>query len=126
MRPFLDVNPALKEMRKRYKLAVISNTDNDLIGKVMPSFDVTFDIVMTSEKAKAYKPAPSIYLGTLERVRARPEEAMHVARTQYDVFAAKELGFKVAWVNRGNEELERRKPAPDYIVGNLWGLLKFI
>lgn len=126
MKLFPDVNEALMEMKKRFKLAVISNTDNDLIEKVLPSFKVKFDIVMTSEKAKAYKPMPSIYLATLSQVGASSEEAMHVARTQYDVFAAKGLGFKATWVNRDKEKLEKRESAPDYIVNDLQELLRLL
>ena len=55
--PFPDTVPALRELRKRYKLAVISNIDDDLFAETRKHLAVEFDGVTTAEQARSYKPS---------------------------------------------------------------------
>src|SRR5436853_6425037 len=55
--PYTDVNPVLGRLQQRYKLALISNVDDDMIAQSVASIGIDFDGVFTAEQAGAYKPS---------------------------------------------------------------------
>ena len=54
---FLDVTAALNTLKARYKLAVISNVDDDLFARTAEALNVDFDAVVTAEQVRSYKPS---------------------------------------------------------------------
>jgi 2-haloacid dehalogenase len=99
--PFPDVRAALERLRERFKLVIISNTDNDLIIHNVRNIGVPFDHVITAEQARAYKPSPRIFQHALEVLGCRPEEILHVAQGfEYDIVPAHQLGWARVWINR--------------------------
>ncbi len=106
--PFPDVNPALLRLSQRYKLAIISNTDRDLLGRTLRHFPVRFDALITAEDARFYKPNAEIFRYALRRLACAPAEIVHVAfGAHYDLEPASSLGFRVAYLNR------KQLPVPD-------------
>ena len=58
MRLFDDVEAMLAELRsKGYRLAVLTNCDDDLFEITHRSFKAPFDLFLTSERVRGYKPA---------------------------------------------------------------------
>src|SRR5512147_1427849 len=99
--PFPDTVAALRKLKKRYKLAVISNTDDDLFARTAAHLEVPFDAVITAQQAGSYKPSLNNFRLALERLGAGREQVLHVAQSLYhDIAPANELGIASVWVNR--------------------------
>ena len=100
--PFPDVNPALIRLSQRYKLAVVSNIDRALLGSSLRRLSVRFDVLMTAEDARSYKPDPAIFRLALEKMGGVPQEIAHVAfGAAYDLAPASGLGLRAVYLNRG-------------------------
>ena len=56
-----DVPPALERLRQHCKLAIITNSDDDLMARNVANIGVPIDRVITAEQARAYKPSPVIF-----------------------------------------------------------------
>jgi len=128
IRPFPDVNEALKELKRHHELVVLSNSDNDLIQKVLPGLAPVFDRVITAEDVGAYKPDRRMYAAALERLGAKANEVMHVARSQYDVRAALDFGMEGVWVNRAGEAWQsgRFGAQPKNTVADIRGVVSLL
>ncbi len=99
--PFPDTVAALRQLKKRFRLAVISNTDDDLFARTAVHLEAPFDAVITAQQARSYKPSLNNFRLALERLGAGPEQVLHVAQSLYhDVAPANELGIACVWVNR--------------------------
>lgn len=61
----------------------------------------TFDLVMTAERAGAYKPDPRAYRAALDALGLVPERVLFVAGSAHDVGGATRVGMQVYWANRG-------------------------
>ena len=60
-KPWPDTVSALRELQTRFRLAIISNVDDDLFAATQPQLGVEFDRVITAERARAYKPSLKIF-----------------------------------------------------------------
>jgi 2-haloalkanoic acid dehalogenase type II len=102
--PFPDTNPALERLTAAgYRLAILSNVDDDLLAGTRRNFTVPFEFTITAEQVRSYKPAA----GHFERARARIGAArwLHVAQSWFhDVEPACALGIPVVWINRRREQ----------------------
>ena len=105
--PHPEVPATLERLRRRYRLAVISNTDDELISGTIAAIGVPIDLVVTAQQARAYKPDHQLFLFALDRLKVGKDDVMHVGMGQYtDLKACNELGVRCIWVNRENEALE--------------------
>ena len=101
--PWPDTVEALRRLRTRYQLAIISNVDDSLFATTRPKLGVDFDHIITAQQARCYKPGISIFELALERVRLDPTQILHVGQSVYhDVVPAKSLGMGTVWVNRAS------------------------
>jgi len=99
--PFPDTVAALRELRKRYKLVVISNIDDDLFAETRKQLDVEFDAVITAEQVRSYKPSLNNFQMALRTLAISPDRLLHAAQSVYhDVVPAHSLGIATVWVNR--------------------------
>ncbi len=99
--PFPDTVAALRRLKTRYQLAIISNIDDDLFAHSAPKLGVEFDHVITAQQASAYKPSLRMFKLAQERIGISPEHWLHVGQSIYhDVIPAKSLGITTVWVNR--------------------------
>ena len=100
-KPFPDTVAALCRLKKKFKLTVISNIDDDLFAHSARLLEVPFDHVITAQQAKSYKPSHNNFRLALERMGIPREHLLHVAQSLYhDVAPANQLGIKPVWVNR--------------------------
>jgi len=100
-KPWSDTVSALRELQKRFRLAIISNIDDDLFAATRPQLEVKFDHVITAQQAQAYKPSLQIFELALSRIGVPAHRVLHVAQSLYhDVVPAKSLGLATVWVNR--------------------------
>jgi 2-haloacid dehalogenase len=103
-----DVPAALAALRQKgYRLAAISNTDDELIAGSLPSLGLALDAVITAQQAKAYKPDPRLFRFAHAALGVTPDEVIHVAASQpLDMAVCKDLGIRAFWVNRRGERAE--------------------
>jgi 2-haloacid dehalogenase len=102
-----DTNGALKELKSQgWKLAILSNVDRDLISGTLRHFNVMFDLVLTAQDVRSYKPAPAHAERFLALTKVRPENWLYAAvSTQYDLVPGRQLGATCVWINRDRETL---------------------
>lgn len=99
--PFPDTVEALKALKQKYKLAVISNIDDELFAFSAKYLTVKFDWVITAEQAKSYKPSLNNFKLAINTINLPDEKFLHVAQSIYhDIIPANSLGLSTVWVNR--------------------------
>ena len=99
--PFPDTVSALKALKVRFRLAILSNVDDDLFRLTQAHLEVTFDWVITSQQFGSYKPAQYNFSSALRTMGVAPSQHVHVAQSLYhDIAPAKALGLQTVWVNR--------------------------
>ena len=120
-----DTVASLKGLQSRYRLAIISNIDNDLFQLTRRHLQVNFDPVITAEQARCYKPSLEIFRLALERVGVASNRVLHIGQSIYhDVLPAQSLGLATVWVNRpsaraGVGAVKRAEGKPDLEVSSL-------
>lgn len=98
---FSDVPRALQALQQRYKLAIISNIDDDLFAFSARRLQVQFDWVITAQQARSYKPALHNFHLAFTRLGVPRETILHVAQSLFhDIVPAQQLGLATVWVNR--------------------------
>ncbi len=99
--PFPDSTHALQALKKRYKLGIISNIDDDLFAFSAQRLQTQFDWVITAQQAKSYKPSLNNFHLAFERIGLPGNKILHVAQSLFhDMGPAKALGLSTVWVNR--------------------------
>ena len=100
--PFPEVPDALRRLKTAYDIAILSNSDEDLIAHSVRRIGVPFDHVITSAQAGAYKPRPEAFDHMLRVVGRSTEDVIHVAQGwEYDIMpTARYPGMRRVWVNR--------------------------
>jgi 2-haloacid dehalogenase len=123
--PFPDTVAALRRLKARYQLAVVSNVDDDLFASTARRLEIPFDYVITAQQAGAYKPSLPMFKLAQQRTAVAPSQWLHVAQSIYhDVIPARSLGMTSVWVNRpsprpGSGAARSASAQPDLEVPNL-------
>jgi 2-haloacid dehalogenase len=118
---FPEVPAALEEARSRgWRLAVLSNTDRDLLDASLTRIGVEFELSVVASEIGSYKPARGQWDEFFARSGADRDGHVHVGASLFhDVAPATALGLRTIWVNRLGEEPE---PQPDVELHSLAGL----
>lgn len=130
--PFEDSVAAIQRLSTRYRLAVVSNVDDDLFAGSAERLDMAFDEVVTAEQVRSYKPAHAHFHELLARLGVTRGRVLHVAQSLYhDIAPARELGITSAWVNRrrgraGPGATINSKAIPDLEVPDLAALVELM
>ena len=115
--PYPEVPKALEELRRRgWSLAILSNVDHALMIESEKRLGVPFDLIVTAEDVRSYKPDPGHWQRFFEMTTAEKERHVHVGASAYhDVAPAKELGLKTVWISRGGADsfAHRARAEPD-------------
>ena len=122
-RPFPDTVDALRALAARFRLAVISNIDDGLFATTARQLGVAFELVVTAEQARCYKPDPAIFKQALRRLGAEPGTVAHVAEGVTEITPARQLGCATVWVRRNGRSARLLAEAPDLEVPDLHTLL---
>jgi 2-haloacid dehalogenase len=100
-KPWPDTVIALRQLKSRFRLAILSNIDDDLFAGTRPQLGVEFDEVITAQQAQAYKPSLKLFELALGRIHTPAHRLLHVGQSVYhDVVPAQALGLATVWVNR--------------------------
>lgn len=125
---FPDTVAALRRLKSKFKLAVISNIDDDLFAQSARWLEVPFDHVITAQQARSYKPSHNNFKLALERIGLPRERVLHVAQSlHHDIAPCNELGIYSVWVNRkGHQRATKQSNAkPDLEMQDLQTLAAF-
>jgi 2-haloacid dehalogenase len=123
--PFDDTNTVLGRLGEHFRLAVVSNVDDDLFRETARHFPVEFDEVITGEQVGAYKPDLAPFETAFTRLGVPPNRLLHVAQSVYhDVNPAGRMGISCVWVRRYGERFDPPTPqtAPVRTVPDLSSL----
>jgi 2-haloacid dehalogenase len=124
-KPWPDTVTALRQLKTRFRLAILSNVDDDLFAATRPQLGVDFDEVITAQQAQAYKPSLKLFELALTRIHAPAHRVLHVGQSIYhDVIPAQLLGLATVWVNRpsarpGVGAVKTAEATPDLTVSSL-------
>lgn len=130
--PFPDTVKSLQALKDKFKLAIISNTDDDLFAYSTKHLGVNFDYVITAEQVHNYKPAPDNFEFAIRKIGVSPDKILHVAQSIYhDIIPAKTVGLSTVWVNRrkGKKGFGATPPANEqagYEVSDLKELVQIL
>jgi 2-haloacid dehalogenase len=122
-----DVVRTLDLLARRYKLAVVSNIDDDLLART--PLQRNFDLVCTAQRAQGYKPDGTLFRYLIDNAGVAKDEIFHSGQSQFtDLVGGKPLGLTIAWINRRHIALDDAVPRPDFIlpdVASLAGIVEF-
>jgi 2-haloacid dehalogenase len=118
---FPEVPAALASLKQRgWRLAILSNTDPDLLAASIQHLGVPIDCRITAAEAGSYKPAPGHWQQFFERTGADRAHHVHVAASLFhDIAAAEQLGLTAVWINRLGERSDLPRAAELSDLGDL-------
>jgi len=124
--PFNETTEVLRKIKEKYKLAILSNIDEDLIKHSIKLIGVEFDGVITAEQVKSYKPSHGHWKRMMDVFKIPKENVLHVAASYvHDIVPAKELGFQAVWINRKDKKV-KGNITPDYEFRDLRPLVNLL
>lgn len=118
LEPFPDVVPALRKLKTRYQLTILSNGDPDMLEAARPYLGIEFDRIMSVEEAGSFKPHVATYRTAAELVGAPPDAILFVANHVFDCVGAKAYGMRSCFVNRRRRPFGDWPHQPDLVVEN--------
>ena len=116
LRPFPDVVAALGQLHRRYRLAILSNGDPDMLENAKPHIGFSFDAMISAAEAGHFKPHWATYRLACERLRVEPPAILFVANHAFDCIGAKACGLRAAFVDRRRRPFGETPHAPDLVV----------
>jgi 2-haloacid dehalogenase len=118
-KPFKETNIQLAKLAKKYKLGLLSNVDDKLLGQTRRHIPTDFDLVVTAQQVRSYKPDPAHFTECARRMGGK-RGWVHVAASHYhDVAPCVKARVPVIWVNRNKETLDSSQRKPTAEVPNL-------
>jgi 2-haloacid dehalogenase len=122
MPPFPEVPGALLRLKQAgFRTCIISNTDDDIIaGNVAQLGAGNIDRIVTAEQAGAYKPSAQIFDFAHRELGITRDDTVHICASPHlDLVAARDLGFRCVWIDRGTGRTKPADYAPNAILPSL-------
>jgi 2-haloacid dehalogenase/putative hydrolase of the HAD superfamily len=125
-RPFKETSAQLAKFKKAYDVGLISNIDDKLLGQTRRHIPLDFDLVVTAQQVRSYKPDPAHFKECARRVGGK-KGWVHIASSLYhDVEPCIKEKIPVIWVNRRKETLEPGAKKPTAEVKTLAEAFKLL
>jgi 2-haloacid dehalogenase/putative hydrolase of the HAD superfamily len=125
-KPFSEANPALNKLAKKFQTGLVSNIDDKLLGQTRRHIPLEFDLVVTAQQVRAYKPDPAHFKEFARRIGGK-KGWVHITSSYFtDVEPLLKMKVPVIWINRNKEVLEKGQKKPDAEVKNLREALKLL
>jgi 2-haloacid dehalogenase len=117
--PFREANAQLVRLAKKYRLGLISNIDDKLLGQTRRHLKTDFDLVVTAQQVRAYKPDTAHFTEFARRIGGK-RGWVHIASSHHhDVAPCAKQRIPVIWVNRRKVKLASGQAKPTAEVPNL-------
>jgi 2-haloalkanoic acid dehalogenase type II len=102
--PFADTNAALERLvAAGHRLGILSNIDDDLLAATRGHFTVEFDLIITAQQVRSYKPGSPHFVVARERIG--DDRWLHAAQSNFhDIVPTNALNIPNAWINRKREQ----------------------
>ena len=126
LKPFPDVLDALEHLRRRYRLAILSNGDPDMLEAAKPHIGFEFDAVISVGAAGCFKPHHATYAKACERLGTDRASVLFVANHAFDCIGAKAYGMRTAFIDRRRRPFGDSPHQPDLIVEDFAALARAI
>jgi 2-haloacid dehalogenase len=125
-RPFKETMPVLKKVSAKKQTGLISNVDDKLLGQTRRHFGMDFDLVVTAQQVRSYKPDPAHFKECERRIGSK-KGWVHIGSSYYyDVEPCLKLKVPVIWVNRNKETLDAGQKKPTAEVKTLLEAAKLL
>ena len=98
--PWPDSIPGLVRIKARHPIGAFSNGSFHLLANMARHSGLPWDFILSADNFRTYKPAPGIYLGTIELLGGEAERILLVAAHNYDLAQARKHGIKTAYICR--------------------------
>lgn len=124
--PFKETAPQLKKFFAKYSTGLVSNVDDKLLGQTRRHIPGEYDLVVTAQQVRSYKPDPAHFNEFARRVGSK-KGWVHIGSSYYhDVEPCVKLKVPVIWVNRRKETLEPGAKKPTAEVKSLLEAAKLL
>jgi 2-haloacid dehalogenase/putative hydrolase of the HAD superfamily len=117
--PFRETNAQLERFAKKFQIGILSNIDDKLLGATRRHFRVDFDLVVTAQQVRSYKPDPAHFKECQRRIEIKRGWVHIASGYDTDVEPCLKQRVPVIWVNRRGEQLESGQKKPTEEVKNL-------
>ena len=122
LKPFPDVPAALARLKTRYKIAVLSNGDPDMLEAAKSFHKIPFDAVISVAVANSFKPHVATYTKAAEIIGVKMDQVLFVANHAFDCIGAKSAGMHTAFIDRRQRPFGATPHQPDIVVADMTGL----
>src|SRR5262249_5172004 len=120
-------NAQLERFAKKYEIGLLSNIDDKLLGATRRHFRVDFDLVVTAQQVRSYKPDPAHFKEAARRMETKKKKWVHIASGYHaDIEPILKQKVPVIWVNRHGEKLEKDQKKPTAEVKTLRDAAKLL
>ena len=103
LKPWPDSVAGLTRLKKKFTIAPLSNGNVSLLTDMAKNAGLPWDLILSAELARHYKPDREAYLSAVELLSLRPEEVMMTAAHRNDLNAARRLGLRTGFIHRPDE-----------------------
>ena len=103
LQPWTDSVEGLCELKQYFTIVTLSNGNLSLLANMAKNAGLPWDLILSAEVFRHYKPDPETYLGVAATFDVKPEEVMLVAAHKDDLVAAHALGLQTAFIERPKE-----------------------
>ncbi|MGI8559156.1 MAG: HAD-IA family hydrolase [Solirubrobacteraceae bacterium] len=117
--PFKETRVQLDKLSKKYSLGLLANIDDKLLGQTRRHIKTDFDLVVTAQQVRSYKPEPAHFTECARRVGGKKGWVHVGASYVQDVEPCLKARVPVIWINRKKETLESGQRKPTAEVPNL-------
>ena len=124
--PFRETNAQLDRLAKKYSIGLLSNIDDRLLGVTRRHFRADFDLVVTAQQVRGYKPDPAHFKECERRIEGKRGWVHIASGYDTDVEPCLKAKIPVIWVNRSGQQLESGQRKPTAEVKNLREAVKLL
>jgi 2-haloacid dehalogenase len=124
--PFKETNAQLQKLAKTFQLGLVANIDDKLLGQTRRHMPTDFDLVVTAQQVRSYKPEPAHFVEFARRVGGKKGWVHVAASHHHDVAPCIKQRVPVIWVNRNKQQLESSQKKPTAEVANLREVAKLL
>ena len=126
LKPFPEVPAALERLGARYRMAILSNGDRDMLEAAKPHIGFPFDDTISVQEAGAFKPHVQTYETAASILKLDRSSILFVANHTFDVVGAKSFGMRTAFINRRHRPFGQTPHMPDIVVENIGELAEMV
>jgi len=125
---YAEVSGVLKNLSKKYKLAILSNADFPMLNGAVKynKLGSFLTEIISADQIKQFKPVPEVYGLAIKTLKLKKEQVAFVSANAWDVAGAKSFGLQTSWLNRKKGSMEKLGFVPDDEIKNLSALIGLV